>query len=100
VSHNTVYLWRELDEQFAIAENPAVGERPDDEQVWVALLRIQARRGDVLSLQTSLRRLRSALAELGHGSDPETVRLPPNVPRTLDEAHRRDRADSGHDAAD
>ena len=77
-----------------------VGERPDDEQLWVALLRVQARRGDVLALQTSLRRLRSALVELGQGIDPETVRLPPNVQRVLDETQRRDRADSGHDAAD
>jgi hypothetical protein len=77
-----------------------VAERPDDEQLWVALLRIQGRRGDVLALQTSLRRLRSALVELGQGSDPETVRLPPNVQRVLDEIQRQDRADSGHDAAD
>jgi hypothetical protein len=77
-----------------------VAERPDDEQLWVALLRIQARRGDVLALQTSLRRLRSTLVELGQGSDPEAVRLPPNVQRVLDEIQRHARTDSGHHAAD
>jgi hypothetical protein len=45
-------------------------ERPDDDRLWVSLLRVQGRRGDGLALQTSLRRLRTALVELGHGDDP------------------------------
>ena len=61
------------------------GERPDEDQLWVALLRVQGRRGDVLGLQASLRRLRTALVELGQGDDPDTVPLPPKVQRVLDE---------------
>jgi two-component SAPR family response regulator len=61
------------------------GERPDDDHLWVALLRVQGRRGDVLGVQTSVRRLRTALVELGHGADPDKAALPPNVLRVLQE---------------
>jgi len=61
------------------------GERPDDDRRWISLLRVHGRRGDAMGLEASLRRLRTALVELGHGDKPDTVRLPLNVQRVLEE---------------
>jgi DNA-binding SARP family transcriptional activator len=74
-------------------------ERPADDRLWVALLRVQGRRGDVLGLQASLRRLRTALVEIGQGDDPETVRLPSNVQRVLDEVQAQARTTSQRTAS-
>jgi nucleoid-associated protein YgaU len=60
-------------------------ERPDDDRRWTALLRAQGCRGDAMGLEVSLRRLRTALVELGQGDRAESVRLPLNVQRVLDE---------------
>lgn len=67
------------------------GERPDDDRRWISLLRVQGRRGDAMGLAVSVRRLRTALVELGHGDRPETVRVPPNVQRVLDEVEAQTR---------
>jgi hypothetical protein len=67
-------------------------ERPDDDRLWVSLLRVQGRRGDALGLQASLRRLRTALVELGQGDDPDTVALPFKVQQILDEVQAQARA--------
>src|SRR5262249_57833768 len=53
-------------------------------RLWTVLLRVQGHR-DAMGLEVSLRRLRTALVELGQGDTPETVRLPLNVQRVLDE---------------
>jgi hypothetical protein len=74
------------------------GERPDDDGLWVSLLRAQGRRGDAIGLQASLRRLRTTLVELGHGDDPDKVALPPKVLYILDEVQAQARA-SGQSAA-
>jgi two-component SAPR family response regulator len=68
------------------------GERPDDDHLWVALLRVQGRLGDLLGVQASLRRLRMALVELGQGDDPDKISLPPNVQRVLEEVQVQSRA--------
>jgi hypothetical protein len=67
-------------------------ERPDDDRRWISLLRIQGRRGDAMGLEFSVRRLRTALVELGQAEKPETARLPLSVQRVLDEVESQLRA--------
>jgi hypothetical protein len=54
-----------------------VEEDPLDHRVWEALARLHGRRGDLSGLEATMRRLRSALVELGEGEDPEHVPVPP-----------------------
>jgi hypothetical protein len=67
-------------------------ERPDDDRRWIALLRVQGRRGDAMGLEASIRRLRTALVELGQAEKPETARLPLSVQRVLEEVQNELRA--------
>ena len=72
-----------------------------DERLWAALFRTDARRGDRLGLDASVRRLRSVLAELAEDGDgPEAIAIPVGLGRLIDElqgpaghqrAHRRRR---------
>jgi hypothetical protein len=57
----------------------------DDERLWAALLRVCGRLGAQLGLEVSVRRLRTALVELGVGDDADTVPLPPSLERVLEE---------------
>ena len=41
--------------------------------------------GDAMGLEASVRRLRTALVELGHAEKPETARLPLSIQRVLEE---------------
>jgi hypothetical protein len=61
-----------------------------DERLWIALFRVHERAGDVLGLDSSVRRLRAALCELGSGDiDPGTLAIPPNLERVLAEIRER-----------
>jgi hypothetical protein len=63
---------------------------PEDERLWIALFRVHERAGDVLGLDSSVRRLRAALCELSSGeADPEQVAIPPNLQRMLSEIRIR-----------
>jgi DNA-binding SARP family transcriptional activator len=62
------------------------GELAEDEQLWAALFRTNAKRGDRLRLDASVRRLRSALAELAEDGDgPDAIAMPPGLGRLIDE---------------
>ena len=67
-------------------------ERPDDDRRWISLFRVQGRRGDAMGLEFSVRRLRTALVELGQAEKPETARLPLSVQRVLEEVEKQLRA--------
>jgi hypothetical protein len=54
-------------------------EQADDEQLRAALFRVHGRRRDVLGLEASVRRLRTALVEFGTDDEPEHVPLPPGL---------------------
>ena len=56
---------------------------------WISLLRVQGRRGDAMGLEASIRRLRTALVELGQAEKPETARLPLSVQRVLEEVQNQ-----------
>jgi hypothetical protein len=65
---------------LARAEELYIGlaqDDPLDHRLWEALARLHERRNDLLGLEASLRRLRSALVELGEGDEPEHVTIPP-----------------------
>ncbi len=62
-----------------------VVEQADAERLWAALFRVCGRLGDQLGLEVSVRRLRTALVELGVGDDADTVPLPPSLERVLEE---------------
>ncbi len=65
-------------------------EDPEDERLWIALFRVHERAGDVLGLDSSVRRLRAALCELASGDvEPETVAIPPNLERVLTQIRER-----------
>src|SRR5207237_403392 len=64
-------------------------ERPDDDRRWISLLRVQGRRGDAIGLEASIRRLRTALVELGLAEKPETARLPLSVQRAIEEVQKQ-----------
>jgi hypothetical protein len=62
------------------------GELAEDEQLWAALFRTHAKRGDRLGLDASVRRLRSALAELAEDGDgPDAIAIPAALDRLVDE---------------
>ena len=44
-----------------------------DHRLWESLARLHGRRNDLLGLEATYRRLRSALVELGEGDDPDRV---------------------------
>src|SRR5207244_7723033 len=51
-------------------------EDPLDHRLWESLARLHGHRNDLLGLEATFRRLRSALVELGEGEDPERVPVP------------------------
>jgi len=59
------------------------GDDPLDHRLWEALARLHGRRSDLLGLEATARRLRSALVELGEGEDPERVPVPPALERVF-----------------
>jgi len=76
------------DQQLARAEELYIGlagEDPLDHRLWEALARLHGRRCDLLGLEATARRLRSALVELGEGEDPERVPMPPALERVFAE---------------
>jgi two-component SAPR family response regulator len=76
------------------------GELDEDEPLWAALFRTHGRRGDRLGLEASIRRLRSALAELAEDGDgPEAIAIPPGLGRLIDELRVRLADGTGMDAA-
>ena len=56
-----------------------------DHRLWESLARLHGRRNDLLGLEATYRRLRSALVDLGEGDDPDRVRIPPTLKRVFDE---------------
>jgi len=58
---------------------------PLDHRLWEALARLHGRRNDLLGLEATVRRLRSALAELGEGEDLDKVPVPPTLERVFAE---------------
>ena len=73
---------------LARAEELYIGlaqDDPLDRRLWEALARLHERRNDLLGLEASMRRLRSALVELGEGDDPERVIVPPALERVFTE---------------
>jgi hypothetical protein len=58
-------------------------EQADNEQLWTELYRVHGRRRDVLGLEASVRRLRSALVEFGSEEEPERVPLPPGLEEVI-----------------
>jgi len=74
------------DEGLERAEELYIGlaaDDPLDHRLWEALARLHGRRNDLLGLEATVRRLRSALVELGEGDDPERVRVPPALERVF-----------------
>ena len=74
------------DRQLARAEELYIGlaeDDPLDHRLWEALARLHGRRSDLLGLEATARRLRSALVELGEGEDPERVPMPPALERVF-----------------
>jgi hypothetical protein len=62
------------------------GELAEDERLWAALFRTHGRRGDRLGLEASIRRLRSALAELAEDDDgPDAIAIPHGLAHLIDE---------------
>ena len=55
----------------------------EDERLWTALFKVHGRLGDSLGLEAAVRRLRTALVELGKGDDPDSAALPPGLERVL-----------------
>ena len=58
---------------------------PLDHRLWEALARVHGRRNDLLGLEATVRRLRSALAELGEGEELDRVPVPPALERVFAE---------------
>jgi two-component SAPR family response regulator len=76
------------DQQMARAEELYIGlaeEDPLDHRLWEALARLHGRRMDLLGLEATARRLRSALVELAEGDDPDRVPMPPTLERVFAE---------------
>jgi hypothetical protein len=76
------------DDERARAEELYVGlaeEDPLDHRLWEALARLHGRRNDLLGLEATVRRLRSALVELGEAEDPDRVVVPPALARVFSE---------------
>jgi len=65
-------------------------EDPEDERLWTALFRVHERAGSSLGLESAVRRLRAALAELiPEDQDIETVPLPPNLEQLVQQIRGR-----------
>jgi len=76
------------DQHLARAEELYIGlagDDPLDHRLWETLARLHGRRSDLLGLEATARRLRSALVELGEGEDPERVPVPPALERVFAE---------------
>jgi hypothetical protein len=66
-------------------------EDPEDERLWAGMFRVHERTGSLLGLRSAEKRLRQSLAELAPGGadvDPETLPLPPNLERLLQQIRR------------
>lgn len=65
-------------------------EDPEDERLWTALFRVHERAGSLLGLESAVRKLRFALAELASGEpDVDTMPLPPKLDILLCEIRER-----------
>jgi len=65
-------------------------EDPEDERLWTALFGVHERAGSSLGLESAVRRLRAALAELmPEDLDIETVPLPPNLEQLVQQIRGR-----------
>ena len=79
---------------LARAEELYIGlcaENPEDERLWTALFRIHERAGSALGLESTVRRLRAALVELGtnEATDLDSVPLPPNLDPLVQQIRQR-----------
>jgi hypothetical protein len=70
--------WRRLRDMHDVVEH-----QPAIHRLWEALARLHERRNDLLRLEAPMRRLRSALVELGEGDEPEHVTVPPALERVF-----------------
>ena len=89
---------------LARAEELYVGlcaESPEDERLWTALFRIHERTGSAMGLESAVRRLRTALVELGadEAADIDSVPLPPNLDRLVQQIRQRIDAGAGQPSA-
>ena len=76
------------DDELARAQELYVGLGeidPLDHRLWEALARLHGHRNDLLGLEATFRRLRSAMVELGEDDDPDRVRFPPALRQVFDE---------------
>jgi Bacterial transcriptional activator domain len=76
------------DDKLARAHELYVGlgeTDPLDHRLWEALARLHGRRNDLLGLEATFRRPRSAVVELGDGDDPDRVRIPPALRQVFEE---------------
>jgi DNA-binding SARP family transcriptional activator len=65
-------------------------EDPDDERLWMALFQVHERAGSALGLESAVRKLRFALAELAPGEpDPETIPLPAKLDSLVNQIRDR-----------
>jgi hypothetical protein len=62
-----------------------VGDDPLDHRLWEALARLHGQRNDLLGLEATIRRLRTALVELGEDDSPDRVTVPPALARVFTE---------------
>jgi len=79
---------------FARAEELYLGlcaEDPENDHLWTAVFRIHERTGSTLGLESAVRRLRGALAELGADevTDIDSVPLPLNLERLVEQIRQR-----------
>jgi len=76
------------DDELARAQELYVGLGETDaldHRLWEGLARLHGRRNDLLGLEATFRRLRSAMVELGDGDDPDRVRIPPALKQVFEE---------------
>ena len=65
-------------------------EDPDDERLWMALFQVHEHAGSALGLESAVRKLRFALAELAPGEpDPETIPLPAKLDSLVNQIRDR-----------
>src|SRR5579859_6626529 len=65
-------------------------EDPEDDRLWIALFRVREREGSALGLESAVRRLRAALAELAPGEpDVDTIPLPAKLDSVVRQIRER-----------